>query len=58
MLGPFKEAPFQLLVTSPLMTREKKGTTKQRVIMDLLFPKGRSVNSVIDESTLWERNFT
>ena len=48
MLGPFSALPvtpwFQV---SSLMTRPKKDSTAKRVIMDLSFPSGRSVNAGI-----------
>ncbi len=58
MLGPFKEPPFNWMVTSPLMTREKKGTTNRRVIMDLSFPEGKSVNSGVDKTTFMGEKFS
>ena len=42
--GPFDSKPFPLHV-SPLMTREKSGTTKRRAIVDLSWPHNFSVNS-------------
>ena len=41
--GPFDSKPFPLHV-SPLMTREKSGTTKRRAIVDLSWPHNLSVN--------------
>ena len=50
MLGPFKIPPFlNRIGISPLSTKEKKGTMARRVIMDLLFLPGHSVNDYIDK---------
>ena len=35
---------------SPLSTRPKRGSMERRVIMDLSFPQGRSVNYGIDKN--------
>ena len=48
MLGPFKDPPFEKLYTSPFVTREKSSSDKRRVIIDLSWPKGQSVNSGVD----------
>lgn len=48
IVGPFSMIPFTRFHISPLMTREKKGTSdSRRVIMDLSFPHGTSVNTGI-----------
>ena len=47
ILGPFKEPPLQDLHVSPFMTREKPNAPHRRVIIDLSFPKGLSVNAGI-----------
>ena len=47
ILGPFKEPPLQNLHVSPFMTREKPNAPHRRVIIDLSFPKGLSVNAGI-----------
>ena len=45
MLGPFDVPPFtEWFQTSPLMTVPKKESQKRRVIVDLSFPIGQSVN--------------
>ena len=45
LLGPFRHPPFQpWFQVSPLMTAEKKDSVKRRVIIDLSFPVGQSVN--------------
>ena len=48
MLGPFKAPPFDPWTkTSPLMTRDKPDMSGKRVIIDLSFPEGTSVNNGI-----------
>ena len=48
LLGPFSAPPFTPWAqTSPMMTRPKKNTTERRVIVDLSFPRGASVNAGI-----------
>ena len=44
MLGPFDRKPFALHV-SPFMTREKADSDLRRTIVDLSWPKNKSVNS-------------
>ena len=47
MLGPFTTPPFKYFHLSPLMTRPKKDSEDRRVIVDLSFPHGTSVNDGI-----------
>ena len=48
LLGPFKKPPFDLWTQiSPLMTRDKPDGSGKRVIIDLSFPVGASVNDGI-----------
>lgn len=48
LLGPFNFMPFDTwFQTSPLMTRPKKNSDKKRIIVDLSYPRGNSVNSGI-----------
>ena len=47
ILGPFKEPPPKDLHISPFMTREKPNAPHGRVIIDLSFPQGLSVNAGI-----------
>ena len=48
VLGPFIKIPFESRVgISPLSTRPKKDSTERRVILDLSFPWGCSVNDGI-----------
>ena len=42
--GPFKECPFDNMHFSPFLTREKPGAPHRRVIVDLGYPPGCSVN--------------
>ena len=48
ILGPFTDPPFApWSQSSPIMTRAKKNTTARRIIVDLTWPRGSSVNSGI-----------
>ena len=48
VVGPWKEVPFKSrIVVLPLSTREKKDSTERRVLMDLSWPVGMSVNDGI-----------
>jgi len=47
LLGPFSAPPFLQCHISPLMTRPKKDSQDRRVIVDLSFPHGTSVNDGI-----------
>ena len=47
ILGPFKDRPIKNLHISPMMTRKKPNATHRRVIIDLSFPQGQSVNTGI-----------
>ena len=45
MLGPFDSPPFvEWNQTSPLMSVEKRDSDRRRIIIDLSFPEGESVN--------------
>ncbi|CAC5422083.1 unnamed protein product [Mytilus coruscus] len=51
VLGPFASNPFKdHLVISPLNSMPKANSEERRVIMDLSFPKGKSVNDGIDKN--------
>ena len=50
--GPFKHPPFAWLCRNPMLTREKRETGLYRVILDLSFPWGDSVNFHIDKHLL------
>ena len=47
MLGPFKNIPIKDMHISPMMTREKPNAPHRRVIIDLSFLQGHSVNAEI-----------
>ena len=50
MAGPFDVLPFDKLHTSPMMTRAKPDGSR-RLIVDLSWPQGASVNSSIPDDT-------
>ena len=53
MAGPFASQTFNPWCrTNPLMTRPKRASSDLRVILDLSFPKGESVNSGISKECL------
>ena len=53
MIGPFKEKPFdQWFRNNPILTRPKRNSDSLRVILDLSFPEGKSVNSEIPRNEL------
>ena len=55
VLGSFKNNPFQeKLIISPLNSVPKKETSERRIIMDLSFPKGNSVNDYFDKNEYLE----
>ena len=50
--GPFNSPPFaDDFVCSPLQTVPKRGSSTRRVVMDLSFPQGSSVNDGIPSNT-------
>ena len=49
LAGPIKTQPFEWLRLNPMMTREKKDPGNFRVILDLSFPPGDSVNGQINK---------
>ncbi len=52
VMGPFDNSPFEGEVcVSPLNTKDKRDTQERRVILDLSFPHGDSVNDSIDKET-------
>ena len=51
ILGPFKENPIKNSHTSPFMTRNKPNSDRRRVIIDLSWPQGVSVNAGINKDT-------
>ena len=48
LLGPFNGLPVNHLHTSPLMSRPKKDSEMRRIVLDLSWPDGFSVNDGID----------
>ena len=48
VLGPFKQFPFTRHV-SPFLTRDKPNSNNRRVILDLSFPPGKSVNAGVSK---------
>ena len=50
IMGPYNKIPFTAKVgISPLSTRPKKNSTERRVILDLSFPEGASINDGIQK---------
>ena len=47
IVGPFEKVPIKNLHISPIMTGEKANAPHHRVIMDLSFTQGQSVNAGI-----------
>ena len=50
ILGPFASPPVVPLHLSPIMTRPKKESLTRRIVVDLSWPKGYSVNDGIQEN--------
>ena len=57
ILGPFNEAPIDNIHVSPFLTRDKPGGTHGRVIVDLSFPHGYSVNAGVQSDTYLDTPF-
>ena len=57
ILGPFKQHPIDDTHFSPFMTREKSGSEKRRVIIDLSWPKEASVNDGIHKDSYLATDF-
>ena len=51
ILGPFESNPIPGAHISPFMTRHKPNSERRRVIIDLSWPTGASVNAGIDKQT-------
>ena len=59
ILRPFHKDPFMLWTkVSPLMTRDKPSGVGKRVIIDLSFPQGQSVNDGVQRHAFQGRPFT
>ena len=57
ILGPFTEPPIDNLHTSPFMTRDKSSSVNRRVIIDLSWPIGNSVNSGVEANKYLDTEF-
>ena len=57
LLGPFDVNPIENAHNSPFMTRNKLNSDRRRVIIDLSWPLGASVNSGIDKNTYLDAPF-
>ena len=55
LAGPFTEPPVSYFHSSPLMTRPKKDSEKRRVIVDLSWPEGASINDGIQSDWYLDR---
>ena len=53
IIGPFKKAPITNLHYSPFMTRHKPNSDNRRVILDLSWPRGESVNAGVEKMVTW-----
>ncbi len=54
MMGPFPVQPFTWITVSPMLCRDKDNGTAKRVIVDLSYPAGKSVNDGLDKDDfLW-----
>ena len=58
IVGPFKDHPCPNGHISPFMTREKPDASTRRVIIDLSWPLGHSVNSGIDKTSYLGTDFS
>ena len=57
ILGPFAKNSIKKCHYSPFLTREKSGSDKRRVIIDLSWPRGFSVNAGIDKNSYLGTDF-
>ena len=57
IVGPFDQHPCDNGHISPFMTRDKPGSDNRRVIIDLSWPLGGSVNSGIDKESYMGTEF-
>ena len=56
-MGPFKDNPIKGGHCSPFMTRNKPNSDRCRVIVDLSWPQGASVNAGIDNFSYLDSAF-
>ena len=47
ILGPYKDSPIANLHNGPFMTQDKPNSVDRRVIIDLSWPLGGTVNAVV-----------
>ena len=57
LLGPFPRHPISAGHCSPFMTRAKPNSDRRRVIVDLSWPPGASVNASIDKTSYLDSVF-
>ncbi len=58
LCGPFEVKPFgPWFTTSPMLTRPKKSSINRRVIIDLSWPKGESVNDGVRPQSYLSEDF-
>ena len=57
LVGPFDTNPIADLHISPLMSRPKPSVDTRRVIVDLSWPKGTSVNDGVDKHEYLNSDF-
>ena len=57
LLGPFETHPIKGGHCSPFMTRSKPNSDRRRVIVDLSWPHGASVNAGIDKASYLDSAF-
>ena len=57
IIGPFKEPPINDLHFSPFMTRHKPNSDTRRVILDLSWPRGESVNAGVEKDAFLGADF-
>ena len=50
IVGPYTATPLSQLQCSPMLTRPKATTNKRRIIVDLSWPRGLSVNDCVSSS--------
>ena len=58
ILDPFTTSPLEHLHISPMMTREMPNVPQRRLIIDLSFPQGQSVNAGIVKDIYLNTVFT
>ena len=55
--GPFDQPPFPNMFISTFMTRPKPASEHRRVIIDLSYPQGQSVNAGVSRDTYLDTPF-